>query len=128
MDVGAAMGLWAAQPPSPAPATTPGQGAQRDPTSALRGPVLFWPGAEEEGDALGRLEDHEFSFTLLEVPEKGCRQGRGFQMSQILQQTHPAMHTLLFFFLSFSCSMWDLVPWPGIEPGPPALGAGSLSH
>ena len=19
--------------------------------------------------------------------------------------------------------MWDLVPWPGIEPGPPALGA-----
>ena len=33
----------------------------------------------------------------------------------------------------FSCglwtpSMWDLVPWPGIEPGPPALGAWSLSH
>ena len=23
--------------------------------------------------------------------------------------------------LSLSCSMWDLVPWPGIEPGPPAL-------
>ena len=23
---------------------------------------------------------------------------------------------------------WDLVPWPGIEPGPPALGAQSLSH
>ena len=28
----------------------------------------------------------------------------------------------------FSCGMWDLVPSPGIEPGPPALGAGSLSH
>ena len=28
----------------------------------------------------------------------------------------------------FSCGMWDLVPWPGIEPGPPALGARSLSH
>ena len=28
----------------------------------------------------------------------------------------------------FSCSMWDLVPWPGIEPRPPALGARSLSH
>ena len=33
----------------------------------------------------------------------------------------------------FSCglwtpSMWDLVPWPGIEPGPPALGAQSISH
>ena len=23
---------------------------------------------------------------------------------------------------------WDLVPWPGIEPGRPALGAQSLSH
>ena len=27
-----------------------------------------------------------------------------------------------------SCSMWDLVPWPGMEPGPPALGVWSLSH
>ena len=26
-----------------------------------------------------------------------------------------------------SCSMWDLIPWPGIEPGPPTLGAQSLS-
>ena len=26
-----------------------------------------------------------------------------------------------------SCRMWDLVPWPGIEPKPPALGAWSLS-
>ena len=26
----------------------------------------------------------------------------------------------------FSFSKWDLVPWPGIEPRPPALGAGSL--
>ena len=25
------------------------------------------------------------------------------------------------------CSMWDLVPWPGIEPGPPALRTQSLS-
>ena len=24
--------------------------------------------------------------------------------------------------------MWDLVPWPGIEPRPPALGAWSLNH
>ena len=28
----------------------------------------------------------------------------------------------------FSCGMWDLVPWPGIKPGPPELGARSLSH
>ena len=26
------------------------------------------------------------------------------------------------------CGMWDLVLWPGIKPGPPALGAQSLSH
>ena len=25
--------------------------------------------------------------------------------------------------LGLSCGMWDLVPWPGIEPGPSALGA-----
>ena len=29
-----------------------------------------------------------------------------------------------FFFLSpdVGCGMWDLAPWPGTEPGPPALG------
>ena len=30
---------------------------------------------------------------------------------------------------TLSCdSMWDLIPWPGIEPGSPALGVQSLSH
>ena len=36
----------------------------------------------------------------------------------------------LFIYLAasgLSCSMWDLVPQPGMEPGPPALGAQSLS-
>ena len=28
----------------------------------------------------------------------------------------------------FSCDTWALVPWLGIEPWPPALGAQSLSH
>ena len=28
----------------------------------------------------------------------------------------------------FSCSKRDLIPWPGIEPGLPSLGARSLSH
>ena len=27
-----------------------------------------------------------------------------------------------------SCGMWDLVPWPGIKPRTPAMGAESLSH
>ena len=38
---------------------------------------------------------------------------------------------LLFIYLvalGRSCGMWDLVPWPGIKPGPPALGAQSLTH
>ena len=29
---------------------------------------------------------------------------------------------------TLSCSVWDLVPRAGIEPGPPALGAWSLSY
>ena len=29
---------------------------------------------------------------------------------------------------SFSWSMWDLVYWPEIKPGPPALGVQSLTH
>ena len=33
-----------------------------------------------------------------------------------------------FFFFFFSCSMWDLVPRPGIEPRSPALGIWSFSH
>ena len=29
---------------------------------------------------------------------------------------------------TLSCCMWGLVPWPGVEPGPVALGVWSLSH
>ena len=29
---------------------------------------------------------------------------------------------------SLSWGMWDLVPWPGVEPGPSAQAAWSLSH
>ena len=28
----------------------------------------------------------------------------------------------------FSCGVCDIVPWPGVIPGPPALGLWSLSH
>ena len=40
---------------------------------------------------------------------------------------------IVFFFLGvafgiFNCGTWDLVLWPGMEPGPPALGVLSLSH
>ena len=42
--------------------------------------------------------------------------------------------SLIFIFciyltaLGLSCHIWDLVPWPGIEPGPPALGTWKLNH
>ena len=38
---------------------------------------------------------------------------------------------VLFIYLAvlgLSCSMWDLVPEPGMEPRPPRLGAQSLSY
>ena len=35
---------------------------------------------------------------------------------------------LLMHVKTLSCSMWDLVPWTGIEPRSPALEAWSLSH
>ena len=35
---------------------------------------------------------------------------------------------LVMAWAIFSCGMRDLVPSPGIEPGPPALGAQCLSH
>jgi hypothetical protein len=34
----------------------------------------------------------------------------------------------LFVACELSCGMSDLVPWPGMEPGCPAVGAQSLSH
>ena len=30
--------------------------------------------------------------------------------------------------LSFSCGMWDLIPWPGIKSRPPALGSWGPRH
>ena len=48
------------------------------------------------------------------------------ESSQSLSSPPP-----IFIYLAapgLSCGMWDLVPWPGIKPGSPALGAWSLNH
>ena len=52
-----------------------------------------------------------------------------------LGQDHEAAASFLNFNIfvyltipNLSCGMWNLFPLPGIEPGPPALGAWSLSH
>ena len=46
-----------------------------------------------------------------------------------LHQVLVAAHGILVAACGLlSCGMWDLVPQPGIEPQPPALGARSLTH
>ena len=48
-----------------------------------------------------------------------------------LTHTHTHTHTYTLLkgvsALDLNCGMWDLFPQPGIEPGPLALGAQSLS-
>ena len=40
----------------------------------------------------------------------------------------PGLSSLVATCKLFNCSMWDLVPWPGIDSRSPALGVQSLSH
>ena len=52
---------------------------------------------------------------------------------QICWSIYPPANTtglknIYLFVLGLSCGIWELVPWPGIKPRPPALGAQSLSH
>ena len=85
--------------------------------------------------------------TVRNNPEKSfvhfCRVSAQWWASQP-RWTHRAFFLRIFIFIyltylaarGLSCgtwnlvavALWDLVPWPGIEPGPPALRAQSLSH
>ena len=56
--------------------------------------------------------------------------------SHIMYNSMYVISFFLFFFLyliiylaapDLSCSMWDLVPWPGIEPGAPYFGSRVLA-
>ena len=59
-----------------------------------------------------------------------------FSLVKYLFKSSVHLNFLNFYFkifisltaLGLSCSMWDLVPWPGIKSGPPALGTQNLSH
>ena len=64
---------------------------------------------------------------------------RHSQINKYLRKNKSLIYLLLFFKIfiylfihltasSLSCGMWDLLPWSGIEPWPPALGAWKLSH
>ena len=75
--------------------------------------------------------------------EPGPLAGKMLSPNQLDHQEVPEIHLLKFLFIdliylaavglscgmwTLICSMWDQVPWPGIEPRPTALGAQSLSH
>ena len=59
-----------------------------------------------------------------------CRDLHRFSWTFIKGKLRPMYgdRFLVNLKMSFPCRMWDLVPWPGMEPRPPALGAWSLSH
>ena len=63
-----------------------------------------------------------FLFIYLTAPSLGC----------CAQDFQPSLWHVNSFSWGmwdlFICSMWNLVPLPGIKPGPPALGAQSLNH
>ena len=40
---------------------------------------------------------------------------------------HDWQNNTFHFQWAFSCGMWDLVPWPRVKPGPPALGTWGFS-
>ena len=46
----------------------------------------------------------------------------------LLLSSFPNIYFTYLAALSLSCDLWDLFPWPEIKPGPPVLGACSLSH
>ena len=63
------------------------------------------------------------------IPIKGgLRSLLSFQVSSML---YLFIYLFIYFYLAvpnLSCSMWDLILQPWIEPVPPALGAQSPNH
>ena len=54
--------------------------------------------------------------------------GRHFNLWATREAQNIYFHVFIYLAApSLSCCMWDLVPWPRIEPGPLALRAWSLS-
>ena len=51
--------------------------------------------------------------------------GKGKYLQQMMLEN---LIFVLFSFLAMLCSMWILLPQPGIEPTPPALEVQSLNH
>ena len=73
-------------------------------------------------------------WTLTLLPCLGCKQGCSEHWGACVYlfiYLFKILNYYLFIWLLkgyFNCSMWDLVPGPGIKPRPPALGAQRLNH
>ena len=81
-------------------------------------PVLYWV------KCFGYLELQ--SHSCLSPCTPGCLQT---YISMHLNSELKFLIVYLFIWLQhLSCVIWDLVSWPGIKPGSPALGAQSLSY
>ena len=63
-----------------------------------------------------------------------CQPAWHIDMGPVFVSLGSSWFILLFSFFFFlaaqdlSCGQWDLVPWPGIKPRPPELGAQSLNR
>ena len=77
----------------------------------------------------GRSQGHQVH--LSSIHWCGARQYLGLEVySTCLLNQCLSFFMYLFIYLAalgLSCGMWDQVPWPRIEPGPPTLVAQSLS-
>ena len=63
----------------------------------------------------------KYVFIYLVVLDSSCS-------SQDLWSSLPCLEAFSCGMWTPSHGMWELVPWPGIEPRPPALGARRISH
>ena len=84
------------------------------------------------GNIESRSEQPGMRWLVGKLNRHGLEQSQGDGEGQ--EAWGAAVHGVLFIWLHqvlvvavaactvFSCAMWNLVPWPGIEPGPPALG------
>ena len=83
-----------------------------------------------------RPHNHAEEFGLLcngnEPPLKDIDQVFPFESISMVQFLLLLCVCVWFFFwlcrVLAAAHMWDLIPWPGSEPGPPALGAQGLTH
>ena len=87
-------------------------------------PSLKWAGHTQSVEVLGRTRRPD-SLSWRECPPGGFRNIHIYLCSSSRSQLgHAGSFSCGMWPLR--CSMWDLVPWPGMEPGPPALRALSL--